>query len=225
MIPILAGLAAGSAHVIAGPDHLAALAPIAVDRPRRAAGLGFRWGLGHGLGVIVLGALGILARSWVDVDAVSAWSEFIVGFALVVMGLWAWRRATRVVIHAHAHDHGDEGHAHLHVHTTDEDHDSADAHRAHSHAAFFVGLLHGAAGTGHLLGVLPSLALPPVDAALYLGAYFIAAVASMAAFGVLLGVVAAKRAPETIRRIMFGAASTALVVGVVWIGQAWSGIA
>ena len=72
MLTILSGLAAGAAHVVTGPDHLAALAPIAVQDPGRAARLGLRWGLGHGLGVVVLGVIGMFARTWIDVGAVSA---------------------------------------------------------------------------------------------------------------------------------------------------------
>ena len=177
MIAALAGFIAGSAHVVTGPDHLAALAPIAVDQPRKAMRIGLRWGLGHGLGVIILGALGVFARSAVDVDAISAWSEFIVGFALIAVGVWALRRTMKMVIHAHPHDHQQDsesaGHSHFHVHTSAGDHDTVGAHKSHSHAAFVVGMLHGAAGTGHLLGVLPSLALPTFDAIIYLTAYFV----------------------------------------------------
>jgi hypothetical protein len=49
MMALLTGLFAGALHVLAGPDHLVALAPIAADKPRRALSLGLRWGLGHGL--------------------------------------------------------------------------------------------------------------------------------------------------------------------------------
>lgn len=216
MFALISGLAAGAAHVVTGPDHLAALAPIAVDRPLKALGLGLRWGLGHGLGVVALGGLGILARDLVDVDAISAFSELLVGFLLVVMGLWALRRASRMVIHTHGHAHDDADHAHLHVHASPERHDRA-AHRGHSHAAFFVGLLHGAAGTGHLLGVLPSLALPPSEAALYLGAYFVAAVGAMGLFGALMGRLARRFGLLGLRRIMYGVSTTAIAIGALWL--------
>ena len=142
MISALAGFIAGSAHVVTGPDHLAALAPIAVDQPRKAMQLGLRWGLGHGLGVILLGALGVFARSSVDVDAISAWSEFIFGFMLIAVGDWALRRTMKMVIHTHAHDHKQgsqqgsqqgslssgtepDGHSHFHGHATSVGHDTA----------------------------------------------------------------------------------------------------
>ena len=229
MIALFSGLAAGMAHVIAGPDHLAALAPIAVDKPRRAMALGFRWGLGHGVGVVLLGGLGTFASSVLDVQYLSAWSEFIVGFALVSVGLWSARNAFKMVIHTHDHEHRhgevdgelDGAHSHFHVHASEDNHDAPEAHRGHSHAAFAVGMLHGAAGTGHLLGVLPSLALPTASAVVYLIAYFVAAVAAMVLFGGVLGFISKRQSPQALRRVKYSASACAVVLGVVWMGHAW----
>ena len=223
MFALLSGLAAGTVHVVTGPDHLAAITPIALEDPRRAIGIGTRWGLGHGLGALVLGGIGILARSAVNVEAISAWAELAAGVTLIVVGLWALRRASKIVVHAHEHEHEGELHQHIHVHVADQDHAKAEAHRAHSHAAFFVGVLHGAAGTGHLLGVLPSLALPPASAAVYLAAYFVAAVGAMAGVGAVMGRWARERGALTMRRAMFGASGIAVLVGLFWIGHAWPG--
>ncbi|MEZ4432716.1 MAG: hypothetical protein R3F65_09905 [bacterium] len=160
VIAFFAGLLAGSAHVVTGPDHLAAVAPLAVAHPTRAAAAGARWGLGHGLGVAALGALGLAARQAIDIDAWSTAAESLVGFLLIAIGAWAIRRAGRLVIHDHPHAHDGDRHAHPHLHVAVADHDHPDAHRAHRHAPLWIGALHGAAGAGHLFGVLPALALP-----------------------------------------------------------------
>ena len=44
MIVALTGIVAGIVHVLTGPDHLAAVAPLAVRRPKRAWLPGVRWG-------------------------------------------------------------------------------------------------------------------------------------------------------------------------------------
>ncbi len=221
MIATLAGLIAGSAHVLTGPDHLAAVAPLAVARPRAAAAVGARWGLGHGLGVAILGAVGLAFRHAVDLDAWSAFAEATVGFLLIAIGVWAWRRAARVVVHAHPHAGGDaaEPHTHLHAHIGLDAaaHDHPDPHREHTHAPLWIGALHGAAGAGHLFGVLPALALPPVDAALYLGAYLIAAIASMSAFAALLGVVARRSGPHLLGGLLRATSAVSIAVGGIWI--------
>ncbi len=221
MLTLLSGLAAGSVHVVSGPDHLAALAPLAMDEPRRGLKTGATWGLGHGVGVVIIATIGQLLRGVVSLDAVSAWSELLVGFVLIAVGLWALRSATRMVVHSHAHDHDADDHQHLHVHSGHDDHESPEAHRGHTHASFWIGALHGSAGTGHLFGVLPSLALSPGEAAIYLAAYFVAAIVSMAAFGALLGRLVRVGGMGAMRVGMMAAALSAVAIGAVWIGQAW----
>ncbi|NVB42750.1 hydantoin utilization protein A [Pseudenhygromyxa sp. WMMC2535] len=219
----MSGLAAGMVHVVTGPDHLAAITPIALEDPRRAAGIGARWGLGHGLGALALGGVGILARQMIDIQAVSAWAEIAAGFTLIVIGLWALRRALRIVVHAHPHEHAGEEHHHYHVHSSAKAHGRGAAHGLHTHAAFFVGVLHGAAGTGHLFGVLPSLALEPAQAIVYLIAYFLAAVMAMTGVGALMGRWARDRGLLSLRRTMLGASALAVLVGVFWVGHSWLG--
>ena len=95
------------------------------------------------------------------------------------------------------------------------------AHQGHGHTAFWVGMLHGAAGGGHLLGVLPSLALSPQNACFYLASYFIAAVLSMALFASLLGRLSLDRGPLFLQRLMYSASLVVLGVGLVWSYQSW----
>ena len=219
MFLVLTGLAAGCLHVVTGPDHLAALAPIAANDPARAGRLGALWGLGHGVGVVVLGALGIWAREWIDIDLLSAWSEFIVGFLLIGLGAWAFLMAGRVTLHSHSHVHDQlDEHAHFHVHMSG-DHRVGAAHGLHSHAALGVGLLHGAAGAGHLFGVLPSLALPANQALIYLLAYCVAAIGSMGAVGLALCKALEGQSMRTIRRTMRTCGLVALAVGGVWLSH------
>ena len=59
MLLIFTGLSAGALHVVSGPDHLAVVAPLVAENPSKGFQLGFRWGLGHGLGVVILGLLGM----------------------------------------------------------------------------------------------------------------------------------------------------------------------
>ena len=243
MISVLAGLTAGAAHVIAGPDHLAALAPIALDQPKLAAKIGIKWGVGHGLGVLLLGGLGIVTQQAIDITWISAWSEFIVGFMLIIVGLWALRRTSRFVIHTHIHDHvvierddvdinevpheahvddhSKSRHHHVHVHPHGIKKHTHEQHDQHSHAALFVGFLHGTAGTGHLFGVLPSLALPTFDALIFLTTYLVSAVISMGMFGLLLGYISRDRGPRFIRRLMYSVSSIVISIGFFWVFNAW----
>ncbi len=222
MLALGTGLIAGTLHVVSGPDHLAALAPIALEDRSRGIRVGATWGLGHGLGVCALGGLGIAFRQVIDVSAMSQWSERFVGVLLIGIGIWALRRATRMEVHAHRHTHDGDEHVHLHVHVDEADHGGAHVHAAHTHAALGVGFIHGAAGTGHLFGVVPALALSVPDAAVYILAYLCAAVGSMALFGGLLGQVAARGGTAWMRRLMVATGAGAVLIGAGWSWASWT---
>jgi hypothetical protein len=193
VLALLAGLAAGFFHVLAGPDHLAAVAPMAAKDDRVAWRVGLSWGLGHTAGVLLVGALLITFRELLPMDALSAWSERLVGVALVAVGLWGlWNaRAPRV---------------HRHLPST---------------PSFVMGTLHGLAGSSHLYGVLPSLMFSSrTDALAYLAGFGAGAIAAMTAFSAALGAMAlaAGRSSQSVRQAVLYAASTAaVVVGGVWL--------
>src|SRR5439155_25388230 len=115
MIAAITGLIAGIIHVWSGPDHLAAIAPLAVRRPRRAWAPGVRWGLGHSAGVATIGLLFLWLRDLLPLERLSSWGERLVGVMLLAIGAWALRKALRV--HAHEHDHQGERHVHIHAHS------------------------------------------------------------------------------------------------------------
>lgn len=217
---LLAGLLAGSVHVVSGPDHLAAVAPLAVSDRRRAWSAGVRWGLGHSLGVGVVGVVALLLRDALPLDLISGWSERLVGVVLIAIGLWAIRTATRRHVHLHEHEHDGVRHAHVHVHAPGAGHSGARAH-SHAHAAFGVGALHGLAGSSHVLGVLPALALPDnAAAAAYLAGYGIGSIAAMGAFAVAVGGFADRLGGSggtAWRRLLGVAGSAAIAVGIFWM--------
>ncbi|MCX8090425.1 MAG: sulfite exporter TauE/SafE family protein [Verrucomicrobiae bacterium] len=224
MFPMLAGLVAGATHVLAGPDHLTAIAPLAVRRPGRAWLSGVRWGLGHSAGVGMVGGLAMALRELIPVEWLSSWGERAVGVVLLGIGLWALRGALRGHIHAHEHEHDGVRHVHFHVHRHGHAHDEAGSH-LHAHAAFGIGVLHGLAGSSHFLGVLPALALPTtLAAASYLIAFAVGTVAAMAAFSWGVGWLAAgsaRRGPALYRGLMGTCAVAAMGVGVFWLATSF----
>ena len=224
MIAPLTGIIAGIVHVWSGPDHLAAIAPLALRRPRRAWLPGARWGIGHSAGVGLVGLLSLGLRDWLPVDLLSEWGERLVGVMLFGIGLWALRRALQHNVHAHEHEHDGQSHVHFHTHRHGRHRYREDAHQ-HRHAAFSIGILHGLAGSSHLLGVLPILAFPNRTQALaYLVAFGAGTVISMGSFSWLLGLVARRFALGHLRvyRGLLGASAvTAMAVGSFWLVTSW----
>jgi hypothetical protein len=215
MLTIITGALAGFFHVLSGPDHLAAVAPIAVSDRERGWLAGWTWGLGHASGVVVVAVIAILLRDLLPpIDVISAWSERLVGGALIAVGLWALRRS--LFITPATHQHGAAAHGHLHVQAGP----GWLRRLGHVHASFCLGVLHGVAGSSHFFGVLPALALPTRAAALgYIAAFGVGTVLAMTAFAAAAGYAGARtRHSATVHRtMMVTAALVAIVVGGVWI--------
>src|SRR3982751_4119230 len=113
MFLIVTGAVAGLFHVLSGPDHLAAVAPIAMAEQRRGWLAGWTWGVGHASGVAVVAVIAVLLKDQLPPVAwISAVGERLVGVALIAIGIWAFRRALR--IRATVHSHGPVRHGHLH---------------------------------------------------------------------------------------------------------------
>ena len=195
MFAVVTGLAAGFFHVIAGPDHLAAVAPLAVGEKRAAWRAGLLWGVGHTAGVMLVGVLLLAFRELLPLDSLSAWSERAVGAGLVALGAWGLWRLRRP--HAHSHVAGSAS------------------------LSLAMGTLHGLAGSSHLFGVLPSLMFASrVDAVLYLSGFGLGAIVAMTAFAALIGsvAVASGRSHASVRRaILYVTSLAAVAVGGVWL--------
>jgi len=230
--PFLIGLLASIMHVVSGPDHLAAVTPLAIDNKLKAWIIGLGWGLGHTSGMLLIGVLFIFFKNYIPVEAISSYSELIVGFILIAIGVWAlWRIFGINHIHAHEHPHthhSPTGEVITHIH--EHDHPAVNVHD-HSHllpvkqsfiSAILIGTLHGLAGVSHLIGMLPTLAFPTVsDSTMYLIGFGIGTIVAMITFSFLLGFVSYKSDDKTkpylFKSIQIVGASASLIVGIYWI--------
>jgi hypothetical protein len=129
MVPefaLLAGTAATIAfvHTLLGPDHYLPFVAMARARGwslKRTVVITLWCGVGHLLGSVLLGFLGIFLGSalagLVEIEAVrgqmAAW--LLCGFGLAYAA-WGLRHAARSRPHAHWHEHGDTVHQHEHNH-------------------------------------------------------------------------------------------------------------
>jgi hypothetical protein len=84
-----------------------------------------------------------------------------------------------------------------------------------------MGTVHGLAGSSHLFGVLPALALPTRAGALvYLGGFGIGAITGMTVFAAGMGLIAVRcgrRHPRRFSHLLYASSLAALVVGGVWL--------
>jgi hypothetical protein len=217
MIAIIGGFIAGAVHVVTGPDHLGAVAPLALHGKFRAWWEGVRWGCGHSVGVILVGVAALGLREAFPLALLSAGSERLVGLLLIAIGVWTWNKARKIAVHRHVHEHDGISHAHEHLHLGGE---SPAVHR-HSHAAVGIGTLHGLAGSSHLLGILPTLAFPHLtDSAAYLAGFAFGTVAAMALFASGMGWLAHRCAAHGAvfyRGLLMSSAGFAIILGGWWL--------
>jgi hypothetical protein len=208
-------------------DHMLAVTTFVSRRPAlgAAARFGARWGLGHSVAVLLAGGALLLAglRWPARYDAVG---ETLVGLMLAGLGGWALVSARKLHLHTAA-EHG--GHAHLHLHAGarrahDHPHDDTPppAHgRDHAHGGItLVGLMHGLAGTGGVVALVPVTLLRDATLGLgYLAAFGVGVTLAMTAFAL---VAAAAMRQATVRSLVWGRRVTQLVgVTGVAVGGWW----
>jgi len=229
MIQFLTGLLASSVHVVTGPDHLAAVTPLAIENRKKAWHIGLLWGIGHVLGMLLIGLLFLLFKELIDVEKISGYSEYLVGFVLIGIGIWAIIKTVKHFHfhHVHPHYHSDpEPQVHIHKHDHDDENNHVHTHlkteKQNKITALMVGTLHGFAGISHFLLILPTLALPSMkDSVLYLTGFAAGTILSMVAYAMIMGLVAAKTSDfphsKTFRNLRIGAGLLAIGVGIYWI--------
>ncbi|HYE85328.1 MAG TPA: hypothetical protein VEA16_03160 [Vicinamibacterales bacterium] len=192
-VAFFAGLAAGLLHVVSGPDHLAAVAPLAADSDRAHWRAGLQWGVGHTTGVLLIAALLLVLREQLPLLAISEYSERLVGVALIAVGLWGMWKASRAASTPHSH----------------------------AGASFAMGAMHGLAGSSHLFGVMPALAFSArADSVLYLAGFGAGAIAAMSAFAAGMGLLSVRFAGNNHRRysgLLYASSAAALVIGGFWL--------
>jgi sulfite exporter TauE/SafE len=199
LIYLLTGLAASSLHVISGPDHLAAVTPLAIENKRKSWLVGFSWGLGHTIGVFIIGILFLMFRDVIPVEIISGYSEQIVGVLLILIGLWIFYRIF-----------------------SKKPGRKTETKKNDVWTALGIGVVHGVAGVSHLIGILPSLALPTkADSASYIIGFGLGTIITMVAYSAIMGLMSQSAAQRNQKKLLLGirlaGSSAAVLVGIFWI--------
>lgn len=190
---VLLGLVFGLKHALEA-DHIAAVASIASER-RSVLGsslVGAWWGLGHTAALLGVGVLVILFRVQIS-DRVANSLELGVAAMLVILGthtLWKLTRAKQVHVHVHQHGGRMHVHPHLHEHPHPDGHGvGGDRHHGIPGQArpFFVGIVHGLAGSAALMLLVASTIPSARMGFAYIAAFGIGSIGGMIAMSTLVG--------------------------------------
>lgn len=195
-------LVAGILHSFE-PDHMTAVSVLAseqaVKRKRLSWSVVFRasqWALGHSVTLLIFGVIALIFKESLQlyVKNISAWAEMAVGPIMIILGLQAIRSNYKINAmisdnkKIEAHDHLLSDGMHLHGKTGEE------IALNPLTRSFWVGMLHGLAGTGGALttalvisattigGSIMVLVIESVGIVLAMGVYSYVLISTMSRF-------------------------------------------
>ena len=185
------------------PDHLAAVTAFITRRPAAGAAAGFalRWGLGHSVTLMAVGIAASAFRLAMSPGLETA-AELAVGVMLVCLGSWVLAGLRRGSSASH--------------------HEAKTGSHPAGGSIFWVGALHGLAGSAGLLVIIPVGLMDSAWAVLaYILAFSGGVIVAMAlyamAIGGLFGKVAGGAGARWYPWLAGAAGSSALLLGLGWI--------
>lgn len=189
---MVAGFGLGIVHAL-DPDHLMTIATLSASGDTRASSLrqATLWSLGHGALLVALA--GAVALAGVGLPAaVPSGAERAVGLILILAG------ASALWLHHPPHGRGTG---------------------LRERAPLAVGMVHGLAGSGTMLALIPASLANPVVALLYATIFSLGVLAGMMGFGLVLG--KAQRQFEVHLPGAHRIARVALGTGAMAMGAYW----
>jgi ABC-type nickel/cobalt efflux system permease component RcnA len=186
------GFILGLKHAL-DADHLVAVSTIVSERKGfwSSSIVGALWGLGHTASLLIVGLI-VIAFNFQIPEKIATAMEFCVALMLIILGINVlWNVITKkLTVHVHTHDHHDHTHVHPHIHDAAEVHEHNGIHHHYKKVGkkpFFVGMVHGMAGSAALmLIVLASISSRPL-ALMYIAIFGIGSVGGMFLMSALIG--------------------------------------
>jgi len=205
---VVGGAVAGGLHGVTGPDHLAAVLPLSIARRwYRAMNTGAIWGIGHGVGAGAVGAAAYFVKGAFNLERVCTFMEAFVGLSIVIIGYNGIMEAREWTAFKTALA-------------------QTEAVSTGLFRTLTVGILHGASGSGHLLGVLPALAMPSwACASAYLVSFGVGTAIAMSAFTAVVGEASVQlgerlKTQDIPARMALFSSCVAMIVGTAWMVRA-----
>jgi len=217
-LPLIAGFITAILHVVSGPDHLAAVTPIAIESKHKVWRIGFYWGTGHLVGMLLIGLLFFMFKEVIPVEVISGYSEQLVAIVLIGIGLWSlYKLFYKEKIHTRPHIHSDKE---VYVHTHHHSHSHSGHTKNGTTSSFSIGVLHGLAGIAHFILLLPALGFETrFESIQYISGFALGTVVAMTVYTYFLGMVT--KTSNTNKLLLNGiriaGGCFALIVGVYWM--------
>lgn len=196
-------------------DHVIAVSTIAAEQknPFTSSLIGTFWGIGHTTTLFLIGLLVLLLKLSIPEKA-SLVFELFVGVMLILLGLRVLFQV-RNMIHSHVHVHGKRKHEHTHVH-------SGGKKLHYHHRSFFIGIIHGLAGSGALMILVLSTINSLITGLFYIIIFGLGSILGMTIMSFFIGIpffYAGKHVPAIDRILRLVAGLLSIVFGIYMIYQ------
>mgnify|MGYP000052990202 CR=1 FL=1 len=224
-------LMAGVLHSME-PDHVTAVSVLATENAINNKKVSLftvlkasQWAMGHSVTLLLFGGIALAFKSTVSifVEDISFWAEVAVGPIMLWLGIMAIKRNHKIneMMQKHkeikAHDHTDSNPIHLHGKSGEE------IAMNPMNKSFWIGMLHGLAGTGGALtSALVLSATTFTDAVLVLVAESVGIILMMGAYSFVLVSVMSRFLEKnlSIFKWMNGIAGLgSIIIGIWWISK------
>ncbi|KAE8690683.1 Glycerate dehydrogenase isoform 1 [Hibiscus syriacus] len=199
----------------AGPDHLAASAPLSIGRTRmESAVVGALWGCGHDAGQVIFGLPFLLLKDRLHIEIIQTWGTRVVGFTLLVIGAMGIKEASEVPTCVAL----ENGECDVSVYETPEN--PVIWKKKIGFATFSTGIVHGLQPDA-LMMVLPALALlSRLDGAAFLFMFLLGTVVATGSYTVFIGSCSQAlkgRVPRITEKLTWASSIVAIALGVAII--------
>lgn len=170
---LVLGLLLGLRHALE-VDHVVTVSTIASETKslKKSSLIGLFWGMGHSTALFGAGLVILLFK--VSIPArLSLFFEFLVGLALIIIGIQLLLKSAKAHIHQHEHD----GKTHSHYHESSH----------HLKKSYSIGFLNGLAGSGALMLIVLSASKNLTEGFLYLFFFGVGSILGMLALSTVIG--------------------------------------
>ncbi|TAK62026.1 MAG: urease accessory protein UreH [Bacteroidetes bacterium] len=183
------GFILGLKHAL-DADHLIAVSTIVSEKKGfwSSSLVGALWGAGHTISLLIVGLI-VIALNVQIPERLALAMELCVALMLIALGASVlWKIKKGAVLHLHVHEHNHHVHVHPHIHELN----TAQEHR-HDHEVtvgkkpFFVGMVHGVAGSAALMLLVLTTISSRAIALLYIGIFGLGSVGGMFLMSALIG--------------------------------------